>query len=317
MPSIDLAPMHKLGFVTTSPVLLAAGIVGAGDTIMPGMVPKRLGGVVVGPIRRHPNAGSSPPRLAERGSTLLLDVGAQNRGITAILKRYTRTWSRLDTPIIVHLADTEPRFIATVAERLSTIDCVSALELALPPTMPDLDAADRWLQQALHQLAERSDLPIWVKLPLQDAKYLGQTAVEHGAVGLVVGQPPVGALSVQHSYLSRPTRSSNTALTNPPDNFSDNLSDKPASNPTPSLLRGTLYGPSVFPLMLAALVEVVQLELPVALIACGGIHTVEDAKQLLALGANAIQIDSAAWIEPGLPQRIDAALRNGEEAASN
>lgn len=299
MPTIDLAPMHKLGFLTSSPVLLASGIVGAGDIVMHGMKLKQLGGVVVGPIRRHPHGGSPPPRMAETLGTVLLDVGPQNRGLTAILKRYIRAWSRLGAPVIVHLADTEPRFLATVAKRLSEVESVSAFELTLPPAMQDLDTASRWLQQALHQLIEQSDLPIWVKLPLHNAKYLGQIAVDYGAVGLVVGQPPIGALSYRNNRAAKPSHSTG------------DVSDNRSGDAELSLVRGTLYGPSVFPLMLAALQEVAQLNLPAALIACGGIHTVEDARQVLQIGATALQIDSAAWIEPGLPQRIHAALCSG------
>ncbi|MCB0123479.1 MAG: hypothetical protein KDE58_14600, partial [Caldilineaceae bacterium] len=76
--------------MTTSPILLAAGIVGMGDTVHPAMDLPQLGGVVVGPIRRRAHAGSSPPRLAEAPGLIALDVGLQNRGLAAILKRYTR-----------------------------------------------------------------------------------------------------------------------------------------------------------------------------------------------------------------------------------
>ena len=286
-PTIDLAPRHKLGFMTTSPILLAAGIVGMGDTVLPAMDLPQLGGVVVGPIRRRAHAGSSPPRLAEAPGLIALDVGLQNRGLAAILKRYTRYWSRLGTPVIVQLADSEPRALGAVAEQLSLLDEVTALELAFPTHLPEEIAPHRWLEQALRLLNERSDLPIWVKLPLGDVRHLGQCAVDHGAVGLVVGQPPTGIL---------------------PRAISDG-----ADEGKPALVRGALYGPAVFPLMLTALADLGQLRLPAALIACGGIHTVAQARQALAMGASALQIDSAAWIEPGLPLRLHQALREEVE----
>lgn len=280
LPQIDLAPMHKLGFVAHSPILLAAGVIGAGDTVMAGLELSELGGVVIGPVLRKAHGGTAPPRLAESSGMIVLDVGLQNRGLSAILKRYASSWSRLGSPVIVQLADTDPHALGRVAEALSGIEQVAALELAFPAQLPENTTARRWLEQALRALTEHSDLPIWVKLPLHDRR-IGRWAVDYGVVGLVVGQPPVGTLP--YAALS-------------------------AAKEPGNLVRGALYGPAVYPLMLTALTELVQLQLPATLIACGGIHTVDQARQALALGASAVQIDSAAWIEPGLPFRLHKAL---------
>jgi dihydroorotate dehydrogenase (NAD+) catalytic subunit len=119
---------------------------------------------------------------------------------------------------------------------------------------------------AVVRAAEREcELPLWVKLPLARAAVLAPAACEAGAVGLVVGQAPAGA---------------------------------------GGSVQGGVYGPLVFPLMLAALREVAALGLPAALIACGGVHTSEQVEQALTAGASAVQIDSAVWVEPGLPGRL-------------
>ena len=59
-----------------------------------------------------------------------------------------------------------------------------------------------------------------------------------------------------------------------------------------------------FAAMCATFEQVGSLDLACPLIACGGIHTATQAQQILAAGASAIQIDSAIWIEPGLPARL-------------
>ena len=59
---------------------------------------------------------------------------------------------------------------------------------------------------------------------------------------------------------------------------------------------------------MTALLEVAGLQLPAALIACGGIHTSTQVQQALAAGAQAVQIDSAVWVEPGLPGRLAAEI---------
>jgi len=45
-----------------------------------------------------------------------------------------------------------------------------------------------------------------------------------------------------------------------------------------------------------------------ALIACGGIHSVAQAEQVLAAGARAVQLDGAVWVEPGLATLLAAEL---------
>ncbi len=64
----------------------------------------------------------------------------------------------------------------------------------------------------------------------------------------------------------------------------------------------------IFPLMLEVLLQVAAQQLPAALIACGGIHTADHVQQALAAGAQAVQIDSAVWVEPGLPGRLAASV---------
>jgi dihydroorotate dehydrogenase len=67
------------------------------------------------------------------------------------------------------------------------------------------------------------------------------------------------------------------------------------------MVKGALFGPLTFASMLAALSAVANLQLPCALIACGGVHTAAQVQESLATGAHAVQVDSAVWVEPGLP----------------
>ena len=54
----------------------------------------------------------------------------------------------------------------------------------------------------------------------------------------------------------------------------------------------------------AVKIAVAKLDLSCVLIACGGIHTLFQVQQALTAGAQAVQIDSAVWVEPGLPARL-------------
>lgn len=304
---IDLAPQHKSGLVVSSPVLVAGGILGMAEALPEGLQPEELGGVVVGPLRRHPHAGPPPPRVGEVAGHFVLDVGPQNRGLNATLKRHTRHWTRLRTTVVVQLADDDLNFLGYVAARLSEQECVAGLEIVVPQRTGGWEQTAAWLQDALRQLQQQCDLPLWVKLPLGQAALLAPLAIAGGAAGLVIAQPPIGMLPARHgdnSTLFTPVADNSTAS---PSHTSTSLPTMTAT--ARPLIRGMLHGPALLPQVLNALYEVRQLDLPTALIGCGGIHSVADAQQMLAAGASALQIDSALWVEPGIANYIADALR--------
>lgn len=272
---IDLAPGHKTGLLVKNPVLLAGGSIGYGEAIASGVDVKQLGAVVVGPLLRQSGSGIGPPRVAELTGGMVLGVGSQNRGVNDVVKRFARQWARLGAPVIVQVAESRPSALTAVLERLATVEAVAGLELLFSP---GTDAET--VQRAVYTTMQLSDLPIWAKLPLAGAAQLAPVAVEAGAVGIVIGQPPQAAAV------------------------------RARVDGAPAMVQGMLYGPVVFHLMLAALLAVSKVALPAALIACGGIHTTEQARTVLQIpGVRALQIDSALWIEPGLPARLVAALQ--------
>jgi len=276
---IDLAPNHKLGLSVKNPVLLAGGTIGYGEAMHSSLALKQLGGVVVGPLLRHSSAGPTPPRLAEMPGGFVMAAGVQNRGIGDVLKRYARLWARLGTPVIVQVAEQRPEVLAFLLEQVAAVEALVALELLIGQGA-EAESVKRVVQTA----AQISDLPIWVKLPLAEAARLAPIAVDAGAVGVVVGQPPPGA-ALRH--------------------YQDSIAT--------TLVQGALYGPATYHLMLATLLAVSRLTLPAALIACGGIHTQEQAQTVLRIpGVRALQIDSALWVEPGLPAQLAMALQDVE-----
>ncbi|MBX3011694.1 MAG: hypothetical protein KF832_09295 [Caldilineaceae bacterium] len=272
---IDLAPGHKLGLLVKNPVLLAGGMIGYGEALYPGLDLKQLGAVVVGPVLHQSSGGSAPPRLAEVPGGMILSAGRQNRGVTDVIKRYAQRWARLGAPVIVQVADTQPSALAAVLEQLAGIDAVAGIEVVAGQD-GDAEACKRLVQTAV----QVCDVPVWVKLPLAEAPRLAPLAVAAGAVGLVMGQPLAAAMPRQRFGKSDPV-----------------------------LVQGALYGPAAFPLLLPTLLAVSRLALPAALIACGGIHAADQARLVLQIpGVVALQVDSAVWIEPGLPARLVAAL---------
>ncbi len=272
---IDVAPHHKIGLTVKNPVLLAGGTIGYGEALHPGLDVKQLGAVVIGPLLRHSGAGAAPPRMAEVAGGFVLATGLQHRGVNDVIKRFARLWTRLGTPVIVQVAETHPQSLAFVLEQLATIEAIVGIELLFAS-----GAEVETVRRAVQTAGQVIDLPLWVKLPLASAALLAPVAVAAGAVGVVVGQPPLGAAM------------------------------RTAADAAGILVQGALHGPLTFNLMLAELVAVSRLALLAALIACGGIHTQEQAQTALNIpGVGALQIDGALWVEPGLPMRLAAAFQ--------
>lgn len=269
---IDLAPNHKLGLLVANPVLLGAGAIGYGEAVPRGLDLAQLGAAVVGPVLSTSRGGTQPPRLAHSNGGIVLDTGLQNRGVNNAIQQYGKLWEKLGCPVIVQVVESHPQSLAKLAGKLAPLRGVQGLEL-LPGD--EVDCAR--LGTLVRTLDRACELPIWVKLPFAAAVALAPAACEAGAVGLVLGQAPIGV----------GMRSAAGAA---------------------HVVTGALYGPFIFPQMLRALGQVAGLQLPAALIACGGIHTSEQVQQALAAGAQAVQIDSAVWVEPGLPGRLAAEI---------
>jgi len=72
-------------------------------------------------------------------------------------------------------------------------------------------------------------------------------------------------------------------------------------------VEGWLSGPALRPLALALVADLAA-AVSVPVIGCGGIASVEDARQFLEAGALAVQIGAALLADPGAAARIGAEL---------
>ncbi len=270
--AVELAPGHKIGLPLTGPVVLAAGSIGYGEARHRELEMGRFGGVVVGPFTRRSRGGGPPPRLAETLGGLIRRAGLQNRGVSAAVRRYGQLWPRMGCPVIAQVADSELQEAAETVGRLSVADGIAGFELLCQP-----ETSEREIGRLLEVLLLETDLPVLVKLPLARAAALAPVVTESGAAGVVVGSPPIGA-------------------------------GMRAGGQT---VNGEMFGPGVYPMMLAALLDVKALGLTGSLIACGGVHTQQQARDCLQAGADALQLDSLVWVEPTAAVALAVSLDSG------
>ena len=270
--AVELAPGHKIGLQLAGPVMLAAGSIGYGEARHRELDTGRFSGVVVGPFTRHSRGGSQPPRMVETVGGFVRRVGLQNRGVSAAVRRYGQLWPRLGCPVIAQVADSESSDAAETVGRLSAVEGIEGFELLCQE-----ETGEREFGRLLEVVLLETDFPVLVKFPLSRATTLAPAAVAAGAAGVVVGSPPQGA----------------------------------GVRPDGQAVSGEMFGPGAFPIMLAALLEVKALELPGSLIACGGVHTLQQARDCLHAGADALQLDSLVWVEPGAAVALAVRLGSG------
>lgn len=272
---IELAPRHKYGLPLPGPVMPAAGVLGYGDIYRDLVDVARLGALVTTPVSWRPRHAARGERVAARGEHVVLHTGLPNPGLRAVIREYGRLWDRYPIPVIVHLLATTVAETARAAARLSTVAGVLGVELGL--------AEDALPEDALDLVAAASaegDLPVIARVPFSRAAALIPHLREAGADALTLTAPPRAVLP---------------------------LDDVPDADALPVLVRGRLYGPAVFPLMLGVLGRWAR-EADLPIIARGGIAAAADARACLALGAVAVQVDAAVWRDPGVLEAIAAGL---------
>lgn len=282
---MELAPNHKSGFTVANPILLAGGVIGAGDEFPSVLRAAKVGAAVVGPVTLRARRGGSQPRLGEGTNGFVLDSGLQNRGVHRSLKHFRKSWPRLGVPIVAQVADREPDALARVARDLERSGAVSGIELLVHPNAE----TETELRSLTTALAHCTELPLWVKLPYERASEMAAVAVSTGADALVVCQPPRGSLPVVSSFA---------------EGRAADAKDISVAQQAQQLTQGSLFGPLVLPLVLHRLMEIQALDLGAPLIACGGIHSWQDAATALRAGAQAVQLDAAVWVEPGLVYEV-------------
>ncbi len=272
---IDLAPRHKYGLPLSNPVMPAAGTFGYGEAYRD-LAYEELGAIVTNPVSWRSRCAADGPRLVVQGEQVLVHTGLPNPGVRRVIRRWARRWARLDVPVIVHVITTSPEDVARACERLVGVRNVHGIELGLDDGA-GVDDALVFLDAA----RSTCPLPLIVRLPFDGIERLALPLAEAGVDALTLTAPPRGRLL--HS----------------------------AGGASPDTVRGRLYGPALFPILLQRLAQWADV-LPVPLVACGGIRTSEEARACLAVGATAVQIDALLWRDPQMLARIARALASSD-----
>ncbi len=264
--AIEIVRPRKHSLIVSTPVMPAAGTIGFGDRYKALLDFEKLGAIVTNPVTVEQWRPASGARIIPLDAGVLLHTGLPNPGLAKVISQNRRAWAKLPIPVILHLVGTTGSRLKRAIALIDDSDEIAAVELGL---RDDIDEAEAVALVAEASLMEK---PLLARLPFYAGFQLAMPVAEAGADALVLTAPPRGTARDPH---------------------------------TGRLVSGRVYGPLIKPMILR-LVGRLRRQIPeeIPIIAAGGIHSPQDARDYLDAGAIAVQVDAATWAQPKMLERI-------------
>ncbi len=271
-----------------NPILAASGTFGYGLEFAHLVDLNRLGGFVTKGLSREPIEGAPAPRLFPTPSGMLNAVGLQNVGVRAFVAEKLPVLRKFDTAVIANVFGYTLEDYVEVIRILEDAEGLSGYELNI--SCPNVKKGGMQFGNDPIQVSEvvgaarkaASKRPLWVKLsPLvTDIGLIARAAEGAGA----------DALTVANTYpaMAIDFRTGKSRLGNP---------------------TGGLSGPAIKPITLKLVWETKR-AVKTPIIGLGGIETVEDVLDYLAVGASAVQVGTASFTDPTASERLVGTLTN-------
>jgi dihydroorotate dehydrogenase (NAD+) catalytic subunit len=289
--SVDLAGMRL-----PNPLMTASGCAANGRELHRFFDIAELGAFVTKTVLADPRSGRGTPRMAETPSGMLNSIGLQGPGIAAFARDDLVWLKSVGARVLVSIAGNTAGEFADVAAALRdspAFDAVVGVEVNI--SCPNV--ANRGLVFACDPLSSAKVIalvrekvprgtPVFAKLSpdVTDIVEIATACVNAGADGLTM---------------------INTLLAM--------VIDTDLLRPQVAGVTGGLSGPAIRPVAVraiwqvrAAMIEGRMRSVPI--IGVGGVRTGDDALQLAAAGASAIQVGTATFNDPTAPLRVSREL---------
>lgn len=280
MNSIDLSV--KIGKLKLkNPVLLASGTVGYGNEISELTDLSRIGGIVTKSVSLKPRKGNPPQRIVETPSGMLNAIGLANVGVEVFIKEKIPFLKKLNTTLICNIAASSVEEYVECVKILKEEETISAFEINVScPNVKegglifgnDISSVGRITEQ----VRKETEKPIIIKLSPNVPKIS-----DFAAVVKKEGGDAVSAI--------------NTLVGTSFDIYS--------RKPKIKNVTGGLSGPAIKPIALAKVLEIKR-NVDIPIVGIGGIMNWKDAVEFMIVGASAIQIGTANFINPNVSNEV-------------
>ncbi|MBP3534788.1 MAG: dihydroorotate dehydrogenase [Muribaculaceae bacterium] len=264
-----------------NPVLTASGTFGYGDEFSDFVDLGRLGGFVVKGTTLLAREGNDYPRMVETPSGMLNAVGLQNKGVSHFIERIWPRIRNCGSEVIVNVSGATVDDYVAVAERLSALDGLRAIEVNI--SCPNVKqggmafgtttAGAAAVTAALRRAWDRT-LIVKLSPNVTDITEIARAVEDEGADSVSLINTLMGmAVDVERR------------------------------RPCLSTVTGGLSGPAVRPVAVRMVWQVAKaVKIPV--IGLGGITCGRDALEFLMAGATAVQVGTANFLDPAVTMKI-------------
>jgi dihydroorotate dehydrogenase (NAD+) catalytic subunit len=274
--AVQLGPLRL-----KNPVMSASGTFGYGEEYSSFFDLRRLGAIVVKGISLEPRAGNPPPRLVETAAGMINAIGLENVGVERFLTVKLPFLRDLGVAVIVNILGHTIEEYAELAARLNGAPGVAAIEINVScPNVREggmvFGTHPAMTSRVVESVRRATTLPLITKLTpnVTDIAEIAKAAEGAGS-DIVSCINTVAAMAVD--IFSRRPRLAN--------------------------ILGGLSGPAVKPIALRCVYEVTRaVKCPV--IGIGGIANAADALEFLLIGAGAVQVGTANFINPLAPVEV-------------
>ena len=273
--------------VLDNPVIAASGTFGYGLEFTDFLDLNDLGGFSTKGLSINPKIGNPVPRVIETSSGMLNAIGLENIGLQVFLSDKLPQLKNYKSRIIVNFfGDTVQQYVE-MASALSKEERIDALEMNVScPNVEEgglqFSSDPTVLRQVVEATRKATEKFLIVKLSpnVTDITVLARAAEDAGA----------DALSVCNTFVGMKL-------------------DLESGKPYLANRTGGLSGPAIKPLALNLVYQTVRaVKIPV--IGIGGIASSEDALEFLMVGAKAIQIGTANYIDPTVTVKVVRGIRD-------
>jgi dihydroorotate dehydrogenase (NAD+) catalytic subunit len=269
-----------------NPVILASGTCGYGTEYSDLVDVGRLGGIVSKGLTLRKREGNVPPRIAETPCGILNSVGLENVGLDLFIERKLKAMKGLNTKVFVNVAGSAVEDYVQVVSTLSREGGIDAFELNVScPNVEDgmmFGSNPTLTSRLVSEVRKETSLPLFVKLSPNTDRILevAASAVQAGADGLSL-------VNTLHGMVI----------------------DVETRRPVLGNQVGGLSGPALRPVAVYY-VRLVARSVQVPVIGMGGIMSWRDAMEFILAGAWAVEIGTALFSDPSLPEAIVEGLRD-------
>jgi dihydroorotate dehydrogenase (NAD+) catalytic subunit len=273
-----------------NPVLTASGTFGYGDDVKDLIDVNRLGGIVTKSLSLKPRDGNPPVRIAETTGGMLNSIGLANIGVERFVAEKLPYLRTLSTARIINIAASTVDEYAAVLERLEPETGVDAFEINIScPNVKEgglsFGTSVPMTAEITRRLRALTKKALIIKLT-PNVTHVGEFARAAAGEG-------ADAVSLINTLVGMAV-------------------DIRTRKPKLATVTGGLSGPAIKPVALAKVYEAARaVKIPV--IGIGGIASAEDAIEFLLVGATAVQVGTANFIDPAtgvtVAEGIDAYCR--------